>query len=401
MKVKLPKPLEYQQDIINYLDDPEVKYVTFLKSRQSGGSYLNKLLTLKWGLENNNNKICYITPTYKLSRLFYRELIESAKSLIKENNSTDLIIKFKSGSNVQFFSAESKDTIRGFQFTHQIIDEAAFISDDVFNEVIHATTLVAGKKVIMCSTPNSSQGFFYNYYGYGIDNLQRFRSKKITIYDNPFISPIDIQIIKSQVPERVFRQEYLSEFLDSSGTVFSNFRKCINKNPKLTGLYYAAIDWGKTDDYTVLTIINNLKEVVYTYRVNAIEYIQQVKIISAKLNQWKPKVTISEENNIGQVINELLKQQYSGQIRCITLDNQQKSDLIDNLVVGFEQEDIGIPDDEILIRELQSFTAIYNHQTKNIKYSAPSGLHDDMVISLAYAYSLVKTKKGTYSISVI
>ena len=56
-KIKLPTPLNYQRDIINWLEADDVKFVSFLKSRQSGGSFLNKLLVSKWGLECGNNKI--------------------------------------------------------------------------------------------------------------------------------------------------------------------------------------------------------------------------------------------------------------------------------------------------------------------------------------------------------
>ena len=73
-KVKLPKPLNYQRDVINLLDEDGVKFVTFLKSRQSGGSFLNKLLVVKWGLENTKERIGYITPTLKLGKLFFKEL---------------------------------------------------------------------------------------------------------------------------------------------------------------------------------------------------------------------------------------------------------------------------------------------------------------------------------------
>lgn len=396
--IQLPKPLPYQLDILKWLDDPEVKFVSFKKARQSGGSYLNKMLVVKWGLESNLNKIGYIVPTNKLGKLFYRELCNSLGPLIADSNSTDLLITFKSGSNVQFFSAESGDSIRGFQFTHTIIDEAAFMNENVFNLIIRPTFLIAGKKVILCSTPNGNKGFFYDYCQYGLNNEKGYKTKMISIYDNPFIDKEEIELIKRQVPDLVFRQEYLGEFLDGSGTVFSNFRKCINDKPVKNGVYYAAIDWAKSNDYTVLTIMNSLKQVVYIWRITGMEYTQQVKIISAKLNEWKPKITISEENNIGSVINELLKEQYKGFIRTVTLDNSFKKDMIENLVVGFEQGDITIPDDDVLLRELQAFSCIYNHSTGAVKYSAPNGLHDDCVISLAYAYSLVKTKKGVYNV---
>ena len=72
--IKMPKPLPYQKDILDWLEQEDVKFVSFLKSRQSGGSYLNKMLVVKWGLESNFNKIGYIVPTNKLGKLFYREL---------------------------------------------------------------------------------------------------------------------------------------------------------------------------------------------------------------------------------------------------------------------------------------------------------------------------------------
>ena len=80
------------------------------------------------------------------------------------------------------------------------------------------------------------------------------------------------------------------------------------------------------------------------------------------------------------------------------LDSGKKKEMIENLVVGFEQKDITIPNNQMLLRELQSFTVTYTPSTQTVKYGAPSGLHDDMIISLCYAYSLVKTKKGRYSL---
>jgi len=101
--IKMPKPLQYQQDILDLLDEDKVKFVTFLKSRQSGGSFLNKMLVVKWALENPNSRIGYITPTLKLSKLFFKELCDSLEPYIAKKNSSDLIIEFITKSSVQFF----------------------------------------------------------------------------------------------------------------------------------------------------------------------------------------------------------------------------------------------------------------------------------------------------------
>ena len=53
--IKLPSPLPYQKDILDWLEQDDIKFVSFKKARQSGGSFLNKMLVVKWGLESNFN----------------------------------------------------------------------------------------------------------------------------------------------------------------------------------------------------------------------------------------------------------------------------------------------------------------------------------------------------------
>ena len=393
INIKLPQPLNYQQDIIKMLEQPDIKFVTFLKSRQSGGSFLNKMLVTKWALENKNVKIGYITPTLKLSKRFFKELSVSLKPFISNENRTDLIFDFKTGSDLQFFSGESKDAIRGFQFDYVILDEAAFMNTETINLIIRPTWMIIGKKVVLCSTPNGNAGFFYDSCQLAINQEPLYGIKQINIYDNPFISKNEIDSIKKQIPERVWRQEYMGEFIDGSGTVFSNYRNCISKTNIIKNIEnYAAIDWAKENDYTVVTIINEMKQVIDIYRINKMEYVQQVKLIANKLRQYNVKRVISEENNIGTVVNELLRREWSGLIQKITLNNQLKRQIVEDLCVAFENEDIEIPNHEILLSELQSFTCNYNPSTQLVKYEAPSGLHDDCVISLAYAYYAVNHK---------
>lgn len=394
-KLKFPKLLNYQIDILNFINTPEVKFVTFLKSRQSGGSWFNKWILSFWALQSKNEKIGFVTPTTKLSKLFFKELCISFEPYIKIANKSDLYIEFITGSNCQFFSAESEDSIRGFQFTRLIIDEAAFMKPDLFDNILRPTVLIQGKTVVLCSTPNFADGFFHQHYQLGNDtSYPAYRSKRITIYDNPFVNSDEIDTIKQTIPDRIFRKEYLSEFIDGDGAVFSNYKNCIGTG-RLTGKYFAAIDWAKQNDYTVVTIINDLKEVVKIHRFTGVDYTVQVKMVIEILNKWKPIVTLSEENNIGQVINELLKDQYKGKIKQVTLDNSFKRKMIEGLIVAFETKGIVIPDDQDLLNELSYFTCIYNTQTQSVKYTAPNGLHDDMVISLAYAYYLTTQKQVT------
>ena len=392
MKIRMPELLPYQSQLNDYLNSPDIDTVIFLKSRQSGGTWFNKWVASKWLLTERNNKIGYVTPTNKLGRSIHKELSKSLQPFITAQNSVELLIEVDTGSTLQFFSAESMDSVRGFQFDYLIVDEAAFMSDDFFNFVLRPTMLVRGKKTLMCSTPNASTGFFHQYCQLAEDG-NKFRIVKISIYDNPFINEQDISEIKRTVPNRVFRQEYLAEFLDNEGAVFSNYRNCIVHDPQMTGRYYAAIDWAKENDYTVLTVMNDKKEVVFIYRVTGMDYTTQVDVISGHLNKWKPIVTVSEENNIGSVVNELLRRKYSGSIKRINLNNENKREYIERLVVAFETGDIWIPEDEQLLKELSWFSVDYNPKTQTVKYGAKNNLHDDMVISLAYCYNFINRGK--------
>jgi phage FluMu gp28-like protein len=144
--------------------------------------------------------------------------------------------------------------------------------------------------------------------------------------------------------------------------------------------------------------MNNLKQVVNIHRWTGIDYTVQVKMVIDILNLWKPINTISEENNIGTVINEMLRDKYKGKITRISLHNTLKREIIEKLIVAFETKSITIPEDEELFGELSGFSCTYNANTQSVKYAARNGLHDDMVLSLAYAYHAINHNSGKYDI---
>lgn len=401
--IKLPHPTKYQQQIIDYCNDDSIKYISIVAGRQCGKSFLLKMLVTKFGLEAKNNIITYVTPTFRLSRLFYKQIVTALKDYIKTENATELRIDFITGSYLQFFSSESKDSIRGFQSTILLIDESAYIDDLTFQNILYPTLLVKGKKMILASTPCGASGFFHKYVMDGLDNKPGYAAVTTNIYENPFVTKEQIESIKSQVPLKSFQQEYLGEFLDGSGAVFSNYKNCLIKGDiKKSTTFFAAIDLAKSVDYSVLTIMNEFKQVVYRYRVTGLDYTVQVKQFIEILNKWKPIITILELNNIGSIVAEMMKKDYKGKMKYITLDNAFKREIIEDLIVAFEQGKIEIDNDENLLRELAAFSVNYNPQTQTVKYGAKNGFHDDCVISLSYCYyACSKLNKNNYSISFI
>jgi hypothetical protein len=72
-------------------------------------------------------------------------------------------------------------------------------------------------------------------------------------------------------------------------------------------------------------------------------------------------------------------------VRDFTTTNASKAELVERLAADFEQGNIKILNDPLLIAELQAFGAerLPGGMTR---YSAPSGAHDDLVMSLCLAW---------------
>ena len=78
-------------------------------------------------------------------------------------------------------------------------------------------------------------------------------------------------------------------------------------------------------------------------------------------------------------------------VRDFTTTNTTKADAIENLAAAFEQGNIRILNDPILIAELQAYE-VERLPSGMVRYSAPSGMHDDTVMSLALAWHGIGTQ---------
>ena len=75
------------------------------------------------------------------------------------------------------------------------------------------------------------------------------------------------------LPERIFRQEFLAEFILDGGSVFRSVDACVHDEGDHSGPYVIGVDWGKRDDFTVFTVADrDTGRVVAIDRMNQIDY---------------------------------------------------------------------------------------------------------------------------------
>ena len=397
-------PHAKQKEMIDGILQSKAKFHVACVGRQFGKSLMGINLALYWAINNNNSKTLWVSPVYSQAHKVQKEIIQAIghTDIVKSANYSSNEIILKNGSQILFRSAERYDNIRGLTCDFGIIDEAAFCKDESWTEAIKPVFLVNGKKVLFISTPKGSN-WFKNLFQLGKSSDQyNYKAYTGSSYDTPFINPSEIEDAKRTLPENVFRQEYLAEFIDSGGEVFSNIDKnTFAQYPRPIGKVYCGIDLGKQEDFTVATFIDHNGSIIDIYRDNKTEWSQMTREILKRVRQWNA-TTMIEVNSIGDVIYEQVKKEWQDTHPFIT-SSKSKNEIIEGLILDMNEETIKIPEERLfapLYSELSTFTYTYNPKTRNIKYGHPSGLHDDTVMSLAIAnYNRKQNKSlGTYTV---
>jgi hypothetical protein len=398
-------PHTKQREIISSILSSGAKYHIANIGRQFGKSMMGENLLLYWAINHAPCKIMWVSPVYAQASKVHKELYAAiAKSgIVANNNYSSSELSFKNGSTVIFRSAERYDNIRGETLDYAILDEAAFMKDEAWREAIKPTLLVRGKKALFISTPKG-KNWFYDLFQLGISpDHPNYAAYTGSSYETPYISTEEIDEAKAVLPEKVFQQEYLAQFIDGGGEVFSNIKKNQWQGtwPKPTGKVYCGIDLGKQEDYTVATFIDQTGTVIDIYRDNQTQWTLMVNEILKRVKQWNATVMI-EVNSIGDVIFEQVKNQWQDTHPFVT-SSKSKQEIIEGLILDFNETTIMIPNDEVfpaLSHELEIFTYSYNPKTRSIKYGHPDGMHDDTVMSLAIANYNRKQNKtlGTYAV---
>ena len=398
-------PHTKQRQIIENILNSSTKHHIISVGRQFGKSLMGINLLLNWAINDKGCKILWVSPVYSQTNKVQKEIDNAIRhtSIIESCNYSESYIKLRTGSEIYFRSAERYDNIRGFTFDYAILDEAAFMRSETWFEAVRPTLAVRGKKCLFLSTPKG-RNWFYDIYelGNSIDN-KNYASYRGTSLDTPYIEEEEIMDAQKTLPPNIFKQEYMAEFIDDGGEVFSNIDKNTYRwgdKQKYTGQLYCGIDIGRINDFTVATIMDSEGKVIDIYRNNKLQWAELTRDLLAFIRNYNA-VTLIEVNSIGDVVFEGLKREYS-RISPFVTSNKTKQEVIEGLILDFNDNNILIPDKQSfqpLYDELGYFTFEYNPKTRSIKYGHPTGLHDDTVISLALANYCRKTQrtKGQYN----
>ncbi len=393
VNVKGIKLTESQKLIYNAANDIKHKYVMANISRQQGKTTVIMLLCIKW-LIQKNEEIIYFTPTFTLAKRIYNKIVKLLpKEFITKANASDLVIETVSGSQLRFFSGEAAQSARGSNCTKLVIDEAAYIKEEVdgqnfYYNIVMPLTKVHCDKIVMISTPKSTFGFFYNLCMQALSGEKDDMIYiKRTIYQDALIKPEEIEVLKKNYPPMAWRAEFECEFLTDALSVFKDYDRCfdIDKWTKTSKCWIAIDPSSVGEDNTILTVINDRNE-VKQHKIDGTldeKYDQLANLI----NVYNPIATYMESNSIGEVMANEVKKKLNRKSNFYTFEttNETKKDYISLIAVRIANNDIYFEkSNTLLFSELGTF-GFKLTKSGNITYAAQEPFHDDTITSLGIA----------------
>lgn len=410
----MPKLNLWQKDLVDtYLKYPIGKWFIIKSPRQVGKSCSLEYLLVYASLSEKNSVSISISPTIGQARKLYNDIVLFGSKLIAKSNGSLLYIEFVNGSQIHFKSAEQGDSVRGFTTKRKgilVVDEAAFIDKDWFYSVVVPITNVYNSDIFLFSTPKYKQGLFYELFTKENEHILTF---DWTTYDlSKYLTPELLELYREQLPKAAFQSEYLAEFIDGDGAVFTDFKKCIGAVDfdRLLPLHIS-VDWGTgtgSDDTAISLGQYNGEKMVIGRQLyfndkktnETAEYI--LDLIKMYVRRGFQEINIVvEHNSIGQVYFDILKDKIDEyetnyndsqedfrkeieiNISQFTTTNKSKKKIIEKLTMLFENNNVVIPNDSKLLTQLSMFEATINNNG-TVVYKGANNSHDDLVMSLCF-----------------
>jgi terminase large subunit-like protein len=384
---------------------PDLRFVVGAIGTKGGKTWGCSTRIVKEAWNNKDSLNWWIAPSYaqaKMARQLVKRLLPRTFSggqpcyeeYVADNRIVLLEPDGSEHSVIEFKSADNEDLLRGFAVDFFVFDEAARGVDYESYKSVMTTVLKTQGRGIFISTPKG-RNWFWEIFEQGCkdllqpgeeDNFPDWLSIQLPTWSNPTVSMKSIETLRRTLPEEAFKQEVAAAFLLEGAGVFKNIDACTKgvKEPPISGHRYTlGVDLARKRDFTVLTCMNNTKKNVVEFdRFNQISWKLQKEKIVAMARMYKAQV-VMDGTGVGDPLVEAVRAE-GIPVECYIFGSISKQEAIEKLRSNIEYERISFPYIPALIKELRNYEFDIGSSGR-IKYAAPSGQHDDCVISLALA----------------
>ncbi len=419
--LQLFKPFEYQERMLDAFD--KNRFIINLLPRQMGKSTVVAAYLLHYAMFNAEKTIGILankaaTSREILSRIqrMYEHLPMWMQLGVREWNKGSMIL---ANDSKILAAATSSDSIRGLSLNIIYLDEFAHVNQQV--EFWESTYPVISSgdesKVIITSTPNGMD-LFYKIYTEAEDGNNNFKAIKVHWSEHPKRDEKWKEETLKNIGYEQFKQEFLVEFIGSSGTLISGdtLQMLVPKDPiaqadgflqyerPVKDRVYAMIvdvSRGKGLDYSAFSVIDITKmpyKQVCTYRDNMIVPSDYATIVHNVAKLYNEAYLMIEVNDIGGQVSDILYLDYGYENMVFTENAGRNGKRVSGgfgtnvdrgvrttksvKAVGCSVLKMLIEQNQLIVQDFHTIQELSRFSRRGNSYEAESGAHDDLVMGL-------------------
>ena len=213
------EPFDYQKEFL----DSDSTRKAFVSGRQVGKSRSASWMALWEAVTHSGSEILITAKAQRQSmELFNQVKKEIRTSEVSEEawgviNDTRTELQFDNGSRIVCLPVgRDGSNIRGYGTDLIIVDEAAFIADSIFQEVLSPMLAVGDGSFVLLSTPFGKKGFLYEKF-----NDDDWYTQRVPTSANPMVDDEWIEEQRQNLSPTQFKQEILGKFVESADSFFT------------------------------------------------------------------------------------------------------------------------------------------------------------------------------------
>jgi phage FluMu gp28-like protein len=326
----------------------------------------------------------WVAPIFAQAKIAFRRLKRALPQSLYEANESELTITLANGAIIWFKSAENPDSLFGEDVYAAVLDEATRMKEEAWHAV--RTTLTATRgPVRIIGNVKGRHNWAYRMARKAESGEPNMAYHKLTAHDAVEAGVLTLDEVldaQAQLPDAVFRELYLAEPTEDGSNPFGMeaIADCIaplGEGPPTAWGWDLARGKRAGSDWTV-GIGLNVGRIVCAFDRFQAPWNQQVERIRY-LTGIVPALV--DATGVGDPIVEEL-QRGAGNYEGFNFTPQSKQHIMEGLALKINQRLLRFPEG-VIANELEAFE--YQYTRTGVSYSAPEGLNDDCVCSLALA----------------
>lgn len=304
---------------------------------------------------------------------------------------TRTVVELDNGSRIIALPC-SVHKLRGHTADMIIVDEAAFVPDEIVINILNPMLATTGGVLILISTPWGRNHFYKAFMD------PDFSVHKVRSSECPLIPAEFLKKQQEYMTKEAFLMEYEAEFIEAPRSYFRQdlISSCIDADlefldedmfvgegvARFVGDSYMGVDLGKLKDYSAVAIVKREEDLVKLVFLKEFPLETPYSHVIGWIVRAEPRFgfrkILVDKSGVGEAVMEEIKAQGLKNAEGESFSAQSKAEMLTYLRIKMEQGKFKMPYSRRLCQQLNEQQYAYN-KAGYLTFARQEESHDDIV----------------------